>query len=362
MRSRKHNANSRESAKVHNENNNSKHNDNTVNNGKVDKKLAGEVEEFVKYCQANRVNLIEVQNLFKPVWSAFGDAFKVNETLKIIFFILGILLIFYFLSYVNIFFRFFEAIGRLIMIQLLSVFDWRYLVDERCLIPVPFFSKIVQQPPEIDCILCQGIEKIDVKEDITQEELHELFISVHKPVIIGNAVQMWPNLANASVLKNFLKMDPSLSNSIPCEISTSVYSEICEVKKLVKRMDKFDNFFLQFQNCDLNAVKQLRLMIPRPPFLPAQLAPIQYSWIFISKNFMLNKNKNIEFGERVVLFVQMTGRNFIQLIPSRDCRSSCPLIDIELKKGEAIIFTHFWNMEYRPDPKTENIAFALETH
>ncbi|XP_044260711.1 uncharacterized protein LOC123008772 [Tribolium madens] len=247
-----------------------------------------------------------------------------------------------------------SALGRIFLIKILPFWNWTSLKNEKCLIWKPSTTTT----PEIinfNCHLCENLELIDVYDEIMQETLKNRYLDVEIPVIIKKS---WLNMADFfdSLVKN-----AAIADSQPCNLATNVYNGVTSVKNLLSRTQLFDSFFLHFQNCDFPAVKQFRGFTPRPAFLPPELSPVQYNWLLWSRNYNMTQFKAIGLVDKVAVVGQITGANFLRLVPRNNCEGECPQIGVKLQEGESIVFTGLWNLEYRPD-FGENVAAILEMH
>ncbi|GLV36852.1 uncharacterized protein CBL_02313 [Carabus blaptoides fortunei] len=318
-----------------------------------------ELCSFYEYCKESGFTEEEMRSICKPLTTMIRKALIIRY-LKYFLCIVIYIMLFYFLIQNDRVSWHLSAIGRILMIKLLPYWNWEKLANEKCLIPNYMYTA---PKPTLDCTLCEAITTISIENNVDPYELSELYIDVNVPVIISDGLLNWPYFHDQSFnLTEILLSDNILSNTIPCELSTNMFSSLAYVDTILKQSLKFKKWFFHFQNCDFRAVKQFRMVSPRPYFLKAEISPVQYNWLLMSANYESPKFKPIALKERITVIGQIQGSNVIRLTPRLNCADECPLLQIELLDGEALVLTSMWDLEYKPNPDKFNVAIILESY
>ncbi|KAJ8956092.1 hypothetical protein NQ318_016545 [Aromia moschata] len=262
----------------------------------------------------------------------------------------------YLSTYFDNFYWHLTAAGRIILIKLLPYFDWRYLKNKQCIIEkngIP--SEKVSEL--FNCDLCEHINRIDVFESIDEDILTQHYLELDVPLIVTKGLENWPK--NSSFVDDLI-LENDFYYSYPCKMSTNIYKGATTAGKILERARSFNEFFLHFQNCDLDAMKTLRKFTYRPSFLPAVYSPVLYNWLIWNRHYNATYDKVIDLVEKMALVGQVFGSMDVQLSPRYNCIEICPILDIKLNAGEVLVFTSLWDMTYRPNGG-ENVAVILET-
>lgn len=247
-----------------------------------------------------------------------------------------------------------SAIGRIMLIQILPIYDWMYMKNQFCLIESR--SNVVTEN-FFNCELCENINKIDVYENIDEASLVERYIGIDVPVIVTSGLEQWPR--NVSFLKELL-LDNEFSSSFPCKLSSNIIKDIGTSSEILVKAKNFDEFFLHFQNCEQDAMRALRRFTFRPALLPAVDSPTTYNWIVWNKNYNSSLYKSIELVEKLTIFGQIMGSTHIKLVPRGICETICSTKNFQLLQGEMLVFTSLWDLEYKCNEMAENIAVIME--
>ncbi|KAF5272008.1 hypothetical protein FQR65_LT04989 [Abscondita terminalis] len=227
-----------------------------------------------------------------------------------------------------------SAVARIALIKTLPVWDWQHLKTQKCLVPG---LNPPPQTPELECTLCEALDHIPtVKSNANPDHLKQRYLDLHTPVIIPEALTNWTKVSVQSV---FYK-------TAPCKLSTNVLSGFATTARVLTTLKDFDRYFVHFQNCDQDAVKAFRLFAPKPRFVSVELSPVRYSWLLMSRNYNVTHYKKIELKESITLFGQVRGSNYVRLIPRLNCEDACPLVEMQLYDGEALLFTSMWDLDY----------------
>nr|XP_022899734.1 uncharacterized protein LOC111413109 isoform X2 [Onthophagus taurus] len=312
-----------------------------------------DLNEFYQFCKENRLSEKEIAQICKPLSERVNNFPFKGYVLKITL----ILLILYLLSYLELFSWIYSAIGRLFLIELLPYWNWQVLQSEKCLISN---SKPQNQKNTKDCSFCEYLETIDVIDSFEIDLIYENYIKLNKPVILENGLENWniPNL-NSTLFDRILS-DKVIAKSYPCKFSSNLYFKDDTLSESLKNYKNHRIYFMHFQNCQYDAVKAMRKYFPRPNFLVPEIYPTQYSWLVKSKNYKIEKYKELFFDDSIIIVGQLEGGVEVMLHPET-CENDCPTLKINLIKGEVLIFTNFWRFAYLPNGDGDNLQVILET-
>lgn len=311
-----------------------------------------EINELYDYLKSEKYKDEEIKKLFAPLTAKV----KKSNTFTYLFVSLAILSIsVYFLTYFDNIYWHVSAIGRIALIKALPLFDWRYLKNKQCLI-----EKFAPSRPNLsfNCDLCENIHNIHVYEDIDEDTLIQRYLELDVPLILTKGLEDWPK--GSSFIDEVVK-DDAFYYSYPCRLSTSVHRGLGRAGELLDKVKWFDEFFLHFQNCELEAMRVFRRYTYRPKFLPSTYSPIFYNWLVWNKDYNATNYKAVDLVERVAVFSQLFGLSYVRLTPRLNCKDVCPDLNIALSDGESLVFTNLWDLEYRPKDTGENMAVILET-
>uniref|UniRef100_A0A6P7G6Z9 Uncharacterized protein LOC114338430 n=1 Tax=Diabrotica virgifera virgifera TaxID=50390 RepID=A0A6P7G6Z9_DIAVI len=297
-------------------------------------------------------NIIDPK-LFKNTNHKFTDYFNSFDYIFISF--LTITTLIYLLLYFEEISWQLSSIGRIFLVKLLPYFDWRHLKSQECLIQ-PIFKQTEFVSDRLNCDVCEEMVGVDVYEALDEDILEERYIKLDNPLIISKGLDTWPN--NSAFIKNI--QEEKSSKLYPCKLSTNIFKGISDLETVLSKLKYFDQFFIHFQNCDLDAMRTLRKYTFRPKALPAAYSPTLYSWLIWNKTYNITNYKPVELVEKVTVIGQLFGSTYIRLIPRKNCETLCPILDILLQKRELLIFTSLWDLEYKPHPVGENMAVIME--
>lgn len=335
---------------------------NSANDNFTIEQLDRELTGLYNFCKENNFSDEEIRKLFSPFLTTINRA-RLLKHLKICILTLFVVSLLYFFCSCESVSWHLSAIGRILMIKILPIYDWTVLKDKDCLIPKSSVENLAPAS-NFDCVLCESISEIDILTNYDHETVFENYVSLHTPVILENALDNW-KIFNKSLqnVTEFLLTNQVLSNSYPCKLSTNTHrKELTSLSTILSKIPKFPRYFLQFQNCEFDAVKNFRIFSPRPAFVHPEIAPIQYSWLLASKNYNVSRFKNVDLQESIAVIGQTFGKTLYTLIPQNECENECFPLEVELIAGQAMIVTSLWNLEYKCEGYEENIAVILETH
>ncbi|KAK4878261.1 hypothetical protein RN001_010767 [Aquatica leii] len=309
--------------------------------------INNELTTFFETCRKNHLTQQDIATICQPLRTAATKT-KLKRRLFKTTILIVLLASAYYLTTIDLISWHLAAIGRLGLIELLPIWNWQHLKNEKCLIP----SLTPIETPQLECTLCEALDHIHTAIDINPSHLKQHYIDLHTPIIIPEALHNWTKI----------RSDPILAESVPCQLSTNIHSGFTTTGRILSKLQDFDHYFLHFQNCEFDAMKAFRVFTPKPLFLPVEMSPVQYSWLLMSRYYNVSSFKQVELKEAVALFGQMQGSNYVRLLPRLNCESVCPIVEMELLEGEALVFTSMWDLEYKPNMYGENIAVILEMH
>uniref|UniRef100_A0A1A9X3L2 OBP47-like domain-containing protein n=1 Tax=Glossina brevipalpis TaxID=37001 RepID=A0A1A9X3L2_9MUSC len=256
---------------------------------------------------------------------------------------------------------FLSAIGRLFLIQLIPYWNWSTLYNENCLIETRSNAMTSMmttndalrssEMEEENCVLCEFIDFIPTETNVTFIFIQQHYLETGVPVIILDSHQILhiEYLFDLIALKsrNFLK-------TRPCDVSTSliikkffnIEAALLKAEKLLKYKEKKNWFFLQFRNCQFEAVKSARVFIMRPYYYPKHLSPAYTTWLLMSYNYK-SKQLQILHTQGLIIIQQLLGTLVIELKAKEPCIVKCPNVHLLLKQGESLVFTtDLWILSY----------------
>lgn len=143
-------------------------------------------------------------------------------------------------------------------------------------------------------------------------------------------------------------------NTIPCNVATNLFQTQRRLPKLRGLFRQIDlavssEWFLHFRNCDFDAVKASRTIMPYTirPSIISHLPPYRTSWILLSENYVMTNAKRLMVKDTVFVF-QLSGRIIGELKAEGDCHNICLDQEFELNAGETLIFNaKMWNFFFR---------------
>lgn len=322
--------------------------------------LNHDFDAFYEFCKENHLTDEDVKQLCQPLIKTIRKE-KLIKQLQIGVFIMLILLTIYLVCNTEIISWHLSAIGRILLVKILPIYDWTQLQNEYCLIQ--HSETIAHNNP--NCILCESVEEIEQINEYNPDFLYENLIKLHIPFKITKTDLSWKIKTNSvSNLTKILTENTILSTSMPCKLSTNLFKNYNDIsfREILNRALNAHRYFIHFQNCEWNAIKQFRSFTPRPSFLHRDIAPIQYSWLLMDNNYKVGKFKRIDLIENIAVVVQIFGRTNFKLLPQKHCEFECFELETVLEEDEVLVVTNLWDLEYKPIGFGENVAVILETH
>nr|XP_017008408.2 uncharacterized protein LOC108065062 [Drosophila takahashii] len=260
-----------------------------------------------------------------------------------------------------------SAIGRLLLIQILPLWDWTPYYNAKCLISRD--QSVQELPPPLgkhetlwqNCALCEGLEGIATASNVSYSSVESEYLERGLPVIITDTALSMdiPNL-----LELMEKRSPQWMSSEPCDVSTNLLlRKLFNLEAALEKIHSTNNWHLQLRNCQKKAVKSSRLFLERPYYYPIHLAPYYSSWLLAVHQ---QKRKQSEIYVRGLVFVQQLGGHFEMVLrPKNPCDGGvCPSLRMRLNAGEGLIFTtDIWSLSYgleKPHSKETSLASIFE--
>lgn len=187
------------------------------------------------------------------------------------------------------------------------------------------------------------------------------------PVIVTDANMDWSLTKHPDLnLTRLLSDDERLRDSVPCILQTNLRTgkQPADLDNLLTKITNIQipNWFVHFQNCDLQAVKSLRVLAPRPYFLSPHVPPAHFNWLLMSNKYSAPRFKQLELDTGLIILSQLKGSTLVQLTPRHPCEELCPSLAFDLRESETLVLANsMWNFEYSPDESGENTAILTET-
>ncbi|XP_055613301.1 uncharacterized protein LOC129759804 [Uranotaenia lowii] len=203
--------------------------------------------------------------------------------------------------------------------------------------------------------------------NITYDYLNEFHLLRSMPLIVIDSHKPWDNSSR------ILEPIESLLLSKPCNLQTSLLFQPQTYRKsdnthailfdLLTDMWNSSAWMLHFRNCELNTVKQTRLMVDKPYFYAPHLEMPYTTWILLSRGYRSGSAKFLKLSGLIIV-MQLTESLQISLRAKGECRDICVDLNFQLHQGESLVFlTSLWNMVYVPNSTNNTaISFITETY
>ncbi|KAF4518873.1 hypothetical protein B566_EDAN006724 [Ephemera danica] len=286
------------------------------------KRLDQEFLAFHQFCQTSGFSDAEMRQICEPLLSALRRA-QLRRALLWGAFMVALSATIWGLAQVGSVALHLSAVGRILMIKMLPVWDWTNLFYDSCLVNNPYYGDYTVT--EEDCVTCEALETIDRVTGVSYQQILDGYLQRDAPVVVLDAMDTWP----------LYLQDERLRDTVPCVMTTNI------------RTASSDLFA---QNCDINAVKALRKYYQRPYFLANTVSPAHFNWVLMSSDY------------HAKLYKKLRGTTTFRLIPHNACNASCSELVGELSEGEILVFTNYiWTFEYLPGRGTDNVAILTET-
>ncbi|CAO1407124.1 unnamed protein product [Diamesa tonsa] len=340
-------------------------------------KMNREFEEFFNYCEQQKFSENEMKILLKPLKFYLWKT-KALKYMKIMFVLFTICAS---ISYFDTLNWYFCAIGRLLMIKMLPLWDWRSMYNAKCLIP-NFYDdvKYTTSSPKVinyNCKLCEDFERIDYIRDTSYNYIYQQYLIRGLPVLITDTFEPVSNGTDSEITKlieNLFDNHENLVNSEPCDLKTNLamtkYTNLDELFSLIlnikkQPVDEQNSWYLSFRNCDFKAVeyfvKSSRLLLKKKPyFYPRNLQPPYTSSLIMSNYNASSFNIHVQ---GFIIITQMTGSVIIKLQAKKECYKACGEHELQIFSGESLAYlSDLWDLSYHQTSKDDSITFVSETH
>ncbi|XP_045469647.1 uncharacterized protein LOC123677154 [Harmonia axyridis] len=318
-------------------------------------RLDEELLELYQYLKKKNFQEGEISQIFEPLLSEKKKAIK-----KYILILISIFLLMNALVKTEIGWWYILSTSRMFLIRIKPIYEWSHLKNKECLI-FKWWQEDITKNSIPNCNFCENIKEIEVLQRLDNDELGEFYIEVQKPVILD-----YEGLPSVYYVWTSLLQEDDFLSSFPCSLETNVMEE-GSVRKILRKISLFRNFFVHFQNCAYENMKYLRKIVSMPDLASKHISPVQYNWLIWSKNYTFSEFKTIDLvdSENVKLICQVGGEAKYKLSPPEVCRQSCRDIEVTLRKKQILFFTNFWRLAYKisqHDAVIENVAFISEAH
>ncbi|XP_031782233.1 uncharacterized protein LOC103317435 [Nasonia vitripennis] len=324
-----------------------------------------ELNAFYKYCQQAGFTEEEMDIICHPLVAAMRRSW-----LQLVFqaslILIGIGTLICLAGQLDFVGAHFSALGRLVMIKLLPVWNWQPLYYENCMMNNPFYQDYPIS--EEDCVACEALESIDRLSDVRYRQLVDNYFSRDAPAIITDAMHSWSAMNTdffwfENITQLYLENE-RLMETVPCALTSNLRTGSSDLAAFLRRVHSpgVAKWFVHWQNCDINAVKVLRKYYQRPYFLSSTVSPAHFNWVLMSSDYNSPNYKRVELDSGLIALAQLRGATQLRLTPINPCNSSCPELIADLHQGEMLVFTNLmWNLEYAPMRGLDNIAILTET-
>lgn len=258
-------------------------------------KMNQEFEDFFLHChKVTNSNKAEIEKILKPLKVHLWRQ-QLKKYLKIVLFLTAICFATYHVDTLN---WYFCAVGRIIMIKLLPLWNWKYLTKEKCLIPKAEPIKVNRIEPYInvggkDCRACEKFgklsnrmilknlsqqkisfpEKVDVFKETRFKFINDKFLIRGLPVIVSDSETDFDRKQLLSqfldnISKNMTKMIKANACNLETNLMLSEFATVDETISILYSMigdteveaDDPTPWFLSFRNCKFEAVKFVELL------------------------------------------------------------------------------------------------------
>ncbi|CAL8125521.1 unnamed protein product [Orchesella dallaii] len=240
--------------------------------------------------------------------------------------------------------------------HLLDVNPLKYfpkIQEKRCLIPVNQIIKEMARPLA-DCAYCSvGDPVIEMNEIPSKEEfLKVAYLS--KTIIIRGGVEKLgikkENLTIDKIKEIFASQPGGMKAVADYSTFTAFTSHFVYLEDALEAVsDDFiwteekESWYFGWSNEHLGASKKLRKLFPRPDFLPDEVDPTGFDWMFIGSPGP-GVPMHLDFVKRPLWQAQMSGVKRWEVFPVYECESACPNpVVFTVYTGDiAFVAPHFW--------------------
>lgn len=269
-----------------------------------------------------------------------------------------------------------SALGRMALSRLLFYWNWKHLYTARCLISKESAQhqlSTIDKHTEFsadDCLLCEHLKNNGVRhvQNLQFHEFHDQYLLRGSPVVVKDSNNVWSKDEKSCIklLQNIYKN----VESKPCNLQTNLVSKkntklskIFQIIESLMNESEKDNegWFLQFRNCEFEAIKASRAISSKPYFYAALEQP-HSSWLLISNNYIGKYTNTLNLIDLVIV-QQLKGILEIILEAKNGCFEYCGDHTVTITEGQALVFmSRLWNFKYLPTNKSFSLSFITETY
>ncbi|KAG8325660.1 uncharacterized protein LOC124369317 [Homalodisca vitripennis] len=327
--------------------------------------IDSELMSFYQYCQSAGFTEAEMAVICAPLLQTVRRS-ALRRMLSTVLCLAVLCAALYWLSTLATVRLHFSAIGRILLIKMLPLWDWRPLFYDSCLMNNPFYEGF--RLSEEDCVSCEVLDHVDRLNKVSYDYLLDSYLNRDAPFIVTDAMDGWPVMSTDefyfdNITQLYLK-DDKLIETVPCILTTNLRTGSSDLLAFLKRIHNpaVDKWFVHWQNCDIHAVKALRKFYQRPYFLSNSVSPAHFNWVLMSSDYNTYNYKKVELDSGLIVLVQLRGSTVFKLIPHNPCNISCQELLGNLHEGEMLVFTNFmWTFEYYPGHRLDSVAILTET-
>uniref|UniRef100_A0A8W7N6D2 Uncharacterized protein n=1 Tax=Anopheles atroparvus TaxID=41427 RepID=A0A8W7N6D2_ANOAO len=344
---------------------------------KADSNLEASLQELLKAIEKAKLQEQELYKLFAPVrWRLWRKI--VLRWFTGIVIVLVVCMGIYYVPTVN---WHVTAVGRLVMIELLPYWNWTPLYRAKCLIAkssetvLPGKYEILPSFPD-DCVVCQNLEFISSRGNISYETLLRHHLIRNVPIIVQDAHPPWnKNVHFGNDWNRFVEDLEDLLLANPCDFRTNLLFKPASAKSsaLARMVDLIgpeidgersqDGWFIQLRNCALKPLKKTRVMFKKPYFYATHWEPPYTSWVLLSQAYRGSPEMTPSMAGLAIVN-QMRGQLQVSLKPRAECEGICRAMQLRLNERQSLVFsTTLWNFSYFPTELNQtSVTFVTETY
>ncbi|KAH8401740.1 hypothetical protein KR009_007584 [Drosophila setifemur] len=323
-----------------------------------------ELKTFFENCRKQKFSTEEMKAICQPlVWRL-----RLARAKRWFIIALPLIILYLLWFFCDTFNWWLSAVGRLMLLQILPLWDWTPYYNAKCLIPredqrVQYQAAPLGRHETVweNCALCESLEGIPTASNVSYSMLESQYLERGLPVIVTDA-RVMEDLHR--LLQLIDEKAPEWLTTAPCDVSSNLLlRKLFTLEAALDRIRSSNPWLLQLRNCQKKAVKSSRLFMERPYYYPLHLAPYYSSWLLAAH---LQKRSQEEIYVSGLIFIQQLSGHFdVVLHPKNPCNKGiCPSLRMRLNAGEGLIFsTDLWSLSYgleKPHPKQMSLASIFE--
>ncbi|XP_071106691.1 uncharacterized protein [Haliotis cracherodii] len=226
-----------------------------------------------------------------------------------------------------------------------------YIYDSKCLITNnPLLSEMAR--PLADCEICRGLTSVPTERGISTERFVEKYAYSKVPVLIKEGTTNWTAMETFSYqfFKQLYTGTKGALVSVEEECQFFPYkTEFATLEEALNMTDERaalqpgeDPWYFGWSNCHREVAAKLRSHYQRPYFLPNDSESSTLDWIFMGGPGV-GAFIHLDSVMRPSWQAQISGAKTWTLIPSPECESVCPSMNVTVKKGDIfVVDTNEW--------------------